>query len=83
VVILARNLYYEGNCVIVDHGQGFLTLYFHLSEIVVSEGDKVESGTVLGKSGNTGRVNGPHLHFAARWQGLYVDPETLLKLTLP
>jgi murein DD-endopeptidase MepM/ murein hydrolase activator NlpD len=83
VVILGRNLYYEGNCVVVDHGQGLLTLYFHLSEIVVKEGDKVESGTVLGKSGNTGRVNGPHLHFAARWQGLYVDPETLLKLRLP
>lgn len=83
VVILARNLYYEGNCVVVDHGQGLLTLYLHLSEIAVKEGDKVESGTVLGKSGNTGRVNGPHLHFAARWQGLYVDPETLLKLSSP
>lgn len=83
VVILARNLYYEGNCVVVDHGQGLLTLYFHFSEIAVKEGEKVESGTVLGKSGNTGRVNGPHLHFAARWQGLYVDPETLLKLSMP
>jgi murein DD-endopeptidase MepM/ murein hydrolase activator NlpD len=83
VVILARNLYYEGNCVVVDHGQGLLTLYMHFSEIAVKEGDKVESGTVLGKSGNTGRVNGPHLHFAARWQGLYVDPEILLKLRVP
>jgi murein DD-endopeptidase MepM/ murein hydrolase activator NlpD len=83
VVILARNLYYEGNCVVVDHGQGLLTLYMHFSEIAVKEGDKVESGTVLGKSGNTGRVNGPHLHFAARWQGLYVDPETLLTLSMP
>jgi murein DD-endopeptidase MepM/ murein hydrolase activator NlpD len=83
IVILARNLYYEGNCVVLDHGQGLLTLYFHLSEIAVKEGDKVESGTILGKSGNTGRVNGPHLHFAARWQGLYVDPETLLKLNVP
>jgi len=83
VVILARNLYYEGNCVVVDHGQGLLTLYLHFSEIAVKEGDKVESGTVLGKSGNTGRVNGPHLHFAARWQGVYLDPETLLKLRVP
>lgn len=83
VVILARNLYYEGNCVVVDHGQGFLTLYLHLSEFAVKEGDKVEGGTVLGKSGSTGRVNGPHLHFAVRWQGLYVDPETLLKLNVP
>jgi murein DD-endopeptidase MepM/ murein hydrolase activator NlpD len=83
VVVLARNLYYEGNCVVVDHGEGLLTLYMHLSEIAVKEGERVESGTILGKSGNTGRVNGPHLHFAARWQGLYVDPETLLKLNAP
>jgi murein DD-endopeptidase MepM/ murein hydrolase activator NlpD len=83
VVILARNLYYEGNCVVVDHGQGLLTLYMHFSEIAVKEGEKVEAGTVLGKSGNTGRVNGPHLHFAARWQGLYLDPETLLTLSVP
>lgn len=82
-VILARNLYFEGNCVFIDHGQGLLTLYFHLSEIKVKEGDKVESGTVLGLSGNTGRVTAPHLHFAARWQGIYVDPETLLALNPP
>jgi hypothetical protein len=82
-VILARNLYYEGNCVFIDHGQGLLTLYFHLSEIKVKEGDKVDSETILGLSGNTGRVTGPHLHFAARWQGIYVDPETLLSLHPP
>jgi Peptidase family M23 len=82
-VILARNLYYEGNCVFIDHGQGLLTLYFHLSEIKVKEGDKVESGTILGLSGNTGQVTAPHLHFAARWQGVYVDPQTLLALHPP
>ncbi len=82
-VILASSLYYEGNCVFIDHGQGLLTLYFHLSEIKVKEGDKVESGTVLGLSGSTGRVTAPHVHFAARWQGIYVDPETLLALTPP
>ena len=82
-VILARNLYYEGNCVFIDHGQGLLTLYFHLSEIKVKEGDKVDSGTILGLSGNTGRATGPHVHFAARWQGIYLDPETLLSLHPP
>jgi Peptidase family M23 len=82
-VILARNLYFEGNCVFIDHGQGLLTLYFHLSEIKVKEGDKVESGTILGLSGNTGRVTAPHLHFAVRWQGVYLDPETLLALHPP
>ncbi len=82
-VILARNLYFEGNCVVLDHGQGLLTLYLHLSEIKVKEGEKVESSQVLGSSGNTGRVTAPHLHFAVRWHGLYLDPETLLKLSPP
>jgi murein DD-endopeptidase MepM/ murein hydrolase activator NlpD len=82
-VILARNLYYEGNCVFIDHGQGLLTLYFHLSEIKVKEGDTIESGRAVGLSGNTGRVTAPHLHFAVRWQGVYVDPETLLALHPP
>ena len=82
-VALARNLYFEGNCVVLDHGDGLLTLYMHLSEFKVKEGEAVESGQLLGLSGNTGRVNGPHLHFAARWQGLYLDPETLLALRPP
>jgi murein DD-endopeptidase MepM/ murein hydrolase activator NlpD len=82
-VILARGLYYEGNCVMLDHGNGFVTLYMHLSEIKVQEGDTVSRGQVLGLSGGTGRVTGPHLHFAARWQGIYVDPSTLLTLRAP
>src|SRR5260370_37007896 len=82
-VILASNLYYEGNCVFIDHVQGLLTLYFHLSGIKVKEGDKVESGTVLVLSGSTGRVTAPHVHFAARWQGIYVDPQTLLAINPP
>jgi len=82
-VILARNLYYEGNCVVVDHGQGLLTIQMHLSEIRVKEGEMVEAGQVLGLSGSTGRVTAPHLHFAVRWQGIYVDPATLLALHPP
>lgn len=82
-VVLARSLYFEGNCVMIDHGNGLMTLYFHLSEFRVKEGDAVATGQLLGLSGNTGRVNGPHLHFAARWQGLYLDPETLLNLRPP
>lgn len=82
-VLLARGLYYEGNCVAIDHGDGLVTLYMHLSEIKVHEGDRVSGGQVLGLSGGTGRVTGPHLHFAARWQGIYVDPSTLLTLPVP
>lgn len=82
-VILARPLYFEGNCVVLDHGQGLLTLYLHLSEFKVKEGDQVERGQLLGLSGGTGRATGPHLHIAVRWQGVYLDPATLLKLDLP
>jgi murein DD-endopeptidase MepM/ murein hydrolase activator NlpD len=82
-VILARGLYFEGNCVVVDHGNGLLTFYMHLSEIKVKEGDRVSRDQVLGASGGTGRVTGPHLHFAVRWQGLYLDPATLIALDPP
>jgi murein DD-endopeptidase MepM/ murein hydrolase activator NlpD len=82
-VVLARGLYYEGNCVVIDHGQGLETIYMHLSEIRVKEGQKVEGGEILGLSGNSGRVTAPHLHFAVRWQGIYLDPATLLELHPP
>jgi murein DD-endopeptidase MepM/ murein hydrolase activator NlpD len=82
-VVLARPLYFEGNCVIIDHGQGLLTLYLHLSEFKVKEGDAVEKGQMLGLSGGTGRATGPHLHFAVRWRGEYLDPRTLLDLHPP
>ncbi|HSS96343.1 MAG TPA: M23 family metallopeptidase [Terriglobales bacterium] len=82
-VLLARPLYFEGNCVVLDHGQGLLTLYLHMSEFKVKEGDKVEKGQILGLVGGTGRATGPHLHIAVRWQGVYIDPATLLKMNLP
>lgn len=82
-VALARGLYFEGNCIMVDHGGGLMTIYMHLSEFHVKEGDVVEKGQLLGLSGGTGRVTGPHLHFAVRWQGTYLDPATLLKLNAP
>ena len=82
-VILARPLYFEGNFVVLDHGQGLLKLYLHLSEFMVKEGDKVERGQEIGLVGGTGRATGPHLHIAVRWQGVYLDPATLLKMKLP
>ena len=82
-VLLARPLYFEGNCVVLDHGQGLLTLYLHLSEFKVKEGDAVKRGQEIGLVGGTGRATGPHLHVAVRWQGIYLDPDTLLKLKLP
>lgn len=82
-VLLARPLYFEGNCVVIDHGQGLLTLYLHLSELAVKEGDRVATGQPVGLSGATGRVTGAHLHLAVRWRGQYLDPATLLSLRLP
>ena len=82
-VLLARPLYFEGNFVVLDHGQGLLTLYLHLSEFKVKEGDQVKRGQVIGLSGGTGRATGPHLHAAVRWQGTYLDPASLMRLRLP
>jgi len=82
-VLLARFLYYEGNFVVIDHGQGLLTLYLHLSELRVKEGDPVKRGQVVGLSGGTGRATGPHLDVRVRWQGIYLDPARLLQLPLP
>ena len=82
-VLLARFLFYDGNMVVIDHGQGFLTLYLHLSEFKVKEGDMVKRGQEIGLSGGTGRATGPHLHVAVRWQGTYLDPARLFQLPLP
>jgi murein DD-endopeptidase MepM/ murein hydrolase activator NlpD len=82
-VLLARPLYFEGNFVVLDHGQGLLTLYLHLSEFKIKEGDHVKRGQEIGLSGGTGRATGPHLHVAVRWQGTYLDPARLLSLPLP
>jgi len=82
-VLLARFLYFEGNCVVIDHGQGLLTLYFHLSALKVKEGESVKRGQEIGLSGGTGRATGPHLHVAVRWQGTYLDPARLMLMPLP
>ena len=82
-VVLAKELFYEGNCVIVDHGQRFFTIYMHLSKIDVKVGAQLHKGKQIGLSGATGRATGPHLHLGVRWNGAYLDPLQLLTLTLP
>ncbi len=82
IVLLAQHLYYEGNCVMIDHGQGLISYSMHLSRIDVHPGQQVTRGQQLGLSGATGRVTGPHLHWAIRWQGAMLDPAKLLKLNL-
>jgi murein DD-endopeptidase MepM/ murein hydrolase activator NlpD len=82
VVVLAAPLYYEGNCVVIDHGMGLYTIAMHLSRIDVREGQHVNGNDLVGLSGATGRVTGPHLHWAVRWQDAYLDPAKLLRMHL-
>lgn len=78
LVAIAQDLYYSGNTVIIDHGGGLFTIYAHLSEIEVSVGDELETGVPIGKSGATGRVTGPHLHWGAKIGDRPFDPTALL-----
>ncbi len=81
-IVLARNLYYAGNAVIIDHGIGVFTFYCHLSKFSVQRGDFVRKGDIIGQVGSTGRVTGPHLHWAVMVAGKSVDPYSLLNLNL-
>jgi murein DD-endopeptidase MepM/ murein hydrolase activator NlpD len=79
-VVLAKDLFFTGNTVIVDHGLGIYTLYAHLSRIQVEKDSIVDRGQVVGLAGATGRVTGPHLHWGARVQTARVDPFSLVNL---
>jgi murein DD-endopeptidase MepM/ murein hydrolase activator NlpD len=78
-VALAEEQYFAGKAVYLDHGDGLLSMSFHLSEILVATGDEVRRGQAIGRVGATGRVTGPHLHFGLRWHGARVDPALLLE----
>jgi murein DD-endopeptidase MepM/ murein hydrolase activator NlpD len=82
-VAIARDMYFEGGFIVIDHGDSIFTLYMHLSEFLVREGASIGKGDVIGRSGSSGRVTGPHLHFAVRWEGAYLEPSTLLTLWRP
>jgi murein DD-endopeptidase MepM/ murein hydrolase activator NlpD len=79
-VMLAKDLFFTGNTVILDHGLGVFSLYAHLSRIDIKPGDIVSAGQLLGLAGATGRVTGPHLHWGMRLQGARVDPFTLVDI---
>ncbi len=80
LVAMVADFYLAGKAVYIDHGQGLVTAYFHLSRAEVTEGDTVTSGQRLGAVGQSGRVTGPHLHWVARFGTIPVDPMSLLEL---
>jgi murein DD-endopeptidase MepM/ murein hydrolase activator NlpD len=82
-VVFAEPLTVRGNATMIDHGWGVFTGYMHQEEILVKEGDWVEKGQVIGKVGETGRVNGPHLHFEVWVNGVQVDPLDWLERAYP
>ena len=89
VLLGQLDMYFEGGAVFLDHGDGLVSIFMHMSEIDVEAGDTVETGEQLGLSGNTGRTTGPHLHWAVKWRNpaaedrdedFYIDPALLLTL---
>jgi murein DD-endopeptidase MepM/ murein hydrolase activator NlpD len=82
-VVLAANLYYSGNTIILDHGHGLYSYFGHMSAFSAHEGDTVATGDVVGKVGATGLVTGPHLHWSVRLAGTRVDPLSLVDVLIP
>ena len=80
VVVLVKDRFYSGGTVILDHGHGIYTCYYHMSDFSVEDGQKIKKAEVIGLSGVSGRVTGPHLHFSARVGGEQVDPLQLIEL---
>jgi hypothetical protein len=80
-VILVGDFYFHGKAVVIDHGWGIYSMYFHLSRVDVAEGDFVGKNAIIGLAGSTGRATGPHLHWGVRIGGARVDPFALLRVT--
>jgi len=79
VVVMAEDMFFEGNAVFINHGVGLISMYFHLSDIKVAVGEQVKKGHVLGRVGSTGRATGPHLFFGIRWHDARIDPRFVLE----
>ncbi len=81
-VTLVRDTFLAGNTVVIAHGGGIATAYYHLSKVTVAEGDVIAQGAQVGLAGHTGRATGPHLHISVRVPGGWVDPATFFKLAI-
>lgn len=80
-VVLARDLFYTGNTVTVDHGMGIFTIYGHLSKLNATEGEYVPKGALIGLAGKTGRTTGPHLHWGVKINGHFIEGDSLVRET--
>ena len=78
-VALAQDLFFPGNAVFIDHGDGLISMAFHLSEINAQAGQSVKKGETIGKVGTTGRSTGPHMFFGVRWHDARINPKFLLE----
>ena len=78
VTMAENDLYYTGGTIIMDHGHGISTIYSHLESVMVSVGDKINQGDIIGTVGSTGRSTGPHLDFRVNWFQTRLDPMSLL-----
>jgi hypothetical protein len=81
IAVLTANHFFSGKSIIIDHGGGIHSMYFHLSRISVEVGDVVEKGDLIGLTGSSGRVTGPHLHFGIRLDGRRIDPLKLVEIS--
>ncbi|MDD3877584.1 MAG: M23 family metallopeptidase [Bacteroidales bacterium] len=80
VCLRADNFHYNGNFILLDHGQGLNSVYVHLNKILVEDGQKVFKGQLIGEVGSTGRSTGPHLHWGVQWYKKRIDPQALLDM---
>lgn len=80
-IVLARGFQVPGNAVYLNHGNNIFSKYFHMSALSVEEGQRIQKGQELGKSGATGRVEGPHLHWEVSWRGISTDPQEFVALS--
>lgn len=78
-VVLVGNFWFAGNCIYIDHGAGLISFYGHMSKVSKTKGEHVQREDVIGLSGKSGRVTGPHLHFSVSWRGEFFDPAPIME----
>lgn len=83
IAFAETGLHFEGGLILIDHGQGLVSAYLHLSKVLVAQGDSVSRGMVVGEVGKEGRATGPHLCWRLKWRGRNLDPTLLVGVVAP